>query len=87
MSCYYMQYFSDSDIFRIFPMVNFKDGVYFAMLFTLRESRRTSDPVLLRVRSKKTTTSPSDALTLKPSGFCNSWRADSEKGKYNETTT
>jgi len=33
-------------------MVNSKDGVYFAMLFTLWESRRTSDPALLRVRSK-----------------------------------
>ncbi|MDX2448184.1 MAG: hypothetical protein QNK29_13425, partial [Desulfobacterales bacterium] len=30
-----------------------KDGVDFAMLFTLRESRRTSDPVLSRVRGKQ----------------------------------
>jgi len=53
MSCYYIEYSIDSDIFWIFPQVNSKDGVYFAMLFTLRESRRTSDSVLLRVRSKK----------------------------------
>jgi len=54
-----------------FSQVNSNDGVYFAMLLTLRESRRTSDPALLRVRSKKTTTSPSDALALNLSGFCN----------------
>ena len=48
-----MQYRSDSAIAWIFLQVNSKDGVFFAMLFTLRESRRTSDPVLLRVRSKK----------------------------------
>ncbi|MCP4263134.1 MAG: hypothetical protein GY774_37340 [Planctomycetes bacterium] len=29
-----------------------KDGVDFAMLFTLRESRRTSDPVLSRDQGK-----------------------------------
>ncbi len=28
-------------------------GVDFAMLFTLRESRRTPDPALLRIRSKE----------------------------------
>jgi len=32
------------------PLVNSKDGVDFAMLFPLRESRRTSDSALLRVR-------------------------------------
>jgi hypothetical protein len=37
----------------ISPFVNSKDGVDVAMLFTLRESRRNSDPALLRVRSKK----------------------------------
>ena len=40
------------------PLVNSKDGVAqmiinAARLFTLRESRRTSDSVLLRVRSKE----------------------------------
>ena len=48
-----MQYLSDSAIAWIFPQVNSKDGVFFAMLFTLRESRKTSDPALLRDRSKK----------------------------------
>ena len=48
-----MQYRRDSAIAWIFPQVNSKDGVFFAMLFTLRENRRTSDPTLLRVRSKK----------------------------------
>jgi len=43
-----MQYGSDSAITWIFPQVNSKDGVFFAMLFTLRESRRTSDPALLQ---------------------------------------
>ena len=37
-----MHYRSNSALARIFPQVNFKDGVFFAMLFTLRESRRTS---------------------------------------------
>ena len=53
ISCNNSQYHSDSAIFWISLQVNSKDGIYFAILFTLRESRRTSDPVLLRVRSKK----------------------------------
>ena len=40
------------------PLVDSKDRVNFAMLFTLRESRRTPDPALLRVRSRLTTPSP-----------------------------
>jgi hypothetical protein len=43
-------------------------GVKFAMLFTFQESRRTSDPALSRDRNYSFTL---DALTLKPSGFCN----------------
>ena len=35
MSCYYMQYRRDIAIAWIFPQVNSKDGVFFAMLFTL----------------------------------------------------
>ena len=34
------------------PSVNSWDGIDFAILFTLRESRRTSDSALLRDRSK-----------------------------------
>ena len=45
---YYDPYHSEYTIFWISPIVNSKDGVDFAMLFTLRESRRTSDPVLSR---------------------------------------
>jgi len=35
MSCYYIQYGCDGAISQIFSQVNPKDGVYFAMLFTL----------------------------------------------------
>ena len=45
---YYKRYHSESTILWISPFVNSKDGVDFAILFTLRESRRTSDPVLFR---------------------------------------
>ncbi len=45
---YYSQYHSENTISWISPIVNSKDGVDFAMLFTLQESRRTSDPVLSR---------------------------------------
>ena len=36
MSCYYTQYHSDNAISWIPLLVNSKDGIYFAMLFTLR---------------------------------------------------
>ena len=42
----YNQYHSKTTIIRISPLVNSKDGTDFAMLFTLRESRRTTDPSL-----------------------------------------
>ena len=48
MICYYSQYNSENTISWIPPIVNSKDWVDFAKLFTLRESRRTSDPVLSR---------------------------------------
>ena len=54
----YIQYQNKITIFRISPPVDSKDGVYFAILFTLRESRRTSDPVLSRDCGKTTTASP-----------------------------
>jgi hypothetical protein len=53
MVSYYIRYNSESTILWISPLVNSKDGVDFAMLFTLRESRRTSDPVLSRIRGKR----------------------------------
>ena len=45
----YCQYHSKMTNSWIPPLVNSNDGVDFAMLFTLRESRRTSDSALLRV--------------------------------------
>jgi hypothetical protein len=40
----YDQYNGKTTICRISPSVNSRDGIDFAMLFTLGESRRTSDP-------------------------------------------
>ena len=52
--------------------MNSKDKVDFAMLFTLREIRKTSDPVFSRDRGNLTYYSFTlDALALKPSNFCN----------------
>jgi hypothetical protein len=53
MICNYWRYRSKMTTFWIPPLVNSKDGVFFAMLFTQGESRRTSDFALLRVRSKE----------------------------------
>jgi len=39
--------------FWLFPCMHSKDKVDFAMLFTLRESRRTSNPALSRVRGRQ----------------------------------
>jgi hypothetical protein len=49
-----------NDVFFIFhSLENLKDeGLFDAMLFTLRESRRTPDPVLPMDRSRFTTASP-----------------------------
>jgi len=55
---YYIQYHSEDTIFWISPIVNSKYGIDFAMLFTLRESRRTSDPVLPRDRGSRLQPSP-----------------------------
>ena len=49
----YYQYDSKTTNSWISPLVNSKDGVDIAMLFTRRESRRTSDSALLSVRSKE----------------------------------
>jgi hypothetical protein len=49
-----------------------KDSVQFALLFTLWENRRTSDSSLFRLRRKVGKYDFTlDALTLKPSDFCN----------------
>jgi hypothetical protein len=47
----YYRYDSKITNFWLSPLVNSKDGVDIAMLFTRRESRRTSDSALLRARS------------------------------------
>ena len=62
--CNNSQYHTDSTISWICLQVSFKDDVYFAMLFTLRESLRTLDSVLSRARSKPLRHHP--------------WRLDSE---------
>jgi len=49
MVLYYNQNHSEGTIFWISLLVDSKDGFDFAILFTLRESRRTSDPALSRV--------------------------------------
>ena len=51
------------------PLVNSKDGVDFTMLFTLRESLRTSDSVLLRVRSKELRLHPQTPWLWSPQAF------------------
>jgi len=53
MICYYREYHVDNGAFWMQPLVNSKDRVYFAMLFTLRESLRNSESALLRIRSKE----------------------------------
>jgi hypothetical protein len=52
MICYFDRYHGENINLWISPFVNSKDWINFAMLFTLRESRRTSDPVLSRNRGK-----------------------------------
>ena len=50
MVCYYNRYHGVNVILWISLLVNSKDKVEFAMLFTLLESRKTSGPVLSRDR-------------------------------------
>ena len=69
MTCYYIENCIDSGISWKFPQVNSKDGIDFAMLFTLRESRRTSDSALLRVRSKKLRLHPQTPWLWSPPAF------------------
>jgi len=68
----YTQNHSEITIFWMSLLVDTKDGIDFAMLFTLREGRRISDPVLFRRRRTVADYSFTlDALVLKPSGFYN----------------
>ena len=45
---YYNQYHSESTIFWISPFVNSKDGVDFAMFFTLETTRKAGGLQILR---------------------------------------
>lgn len=47
--CYYNPYYSESTSFWISPLVNSKEGVYFAMLFTLRLLQRWGNKDLIPV--------------------------------------
>jgi len=69
MACNYNQYLSKMTNSWILPLVNSKDGVDFAMLFTLRESRRTPDSALLRVRSKELRRHPQTPWLWSPPTF------------------
>ena len=60
----YKKYYRENITYWIFYYVNSKVVAVLALLFTLRESRRTSDPALPRDRGKQ--------LQLHP------WRLDSE---------
>jgi hypothetical protein len=50
---FYTKYHRESTILWISQFVDSKDGIDFAMLLTLRESRRASDPVLSRIRGSR----------------------------------
>ena len=45
---YHNRYYSKIKMLGMDQLVNPKDGIDFAILFTLQESRRTSDPALSR---------------------------------------
>ena len=70
---YYSQYHSEDTIFWISQIVNSKDGVDFAMLFTLKTTRKAGELQILCCQGIKVNdyNFTLDALALKPSGFCN----------------
>ena len=69
----YIQYQSKITIYRISPSVNSKDGIDFTMLFTLKTTRKAGGLQILRCQgiAAGNYNFTLDALTLKPSGFCN----------------
>ena len=73
MVCYYSQYHSEDTIFWISQIVNSKDGVDFAMLFTLKTKRKAGGLQILCCQGIKVADHDFtlDALALKPSDFCN----------------
>ena len=48
MVCYYNRYYSESTIFWISPFVNSKDLIDFALLFTLKTTRKAGGLQILR---------------------------------------
>jgi hypothetical protein len=81
MVCYYTRYHSESTIFWISPLVNSKDGVDFAMLFTLWASLSATTQQVGKAGGLHILCCQGfavadysftlDALALKPSDFCN----------------
>ena len=73
MFCNYNKYHSKSTNFRVSPLVNSKAGIDFATLFTLKTTRKAGGLQILRCQGIAVVkySFTLDALTLKPSGFCN----------------
>ena len=69
----YNQYHSKTTYFRISPSVNSKDGIDFAMLFTLKTTRKAGGLQILRCQgiAVGNFSFTLDAWPLKPSDFCN----------------
>ena len=67
------QYHSKTTNFRISPPVNLKAGIDFAMLFTLRTTRKGGELQILRCQgiAVGNYSLTLDVLILWPSGFCN----------------
>jgi len=78
---YDSQYHSEVTIFWIFQIVNSKDGVDFAVLFTLKTTRKAGRLQILCCQGIKVAdyTFTLDALALKPSDFCNFRETSAEK--------
>jgi len=73
MVCNLIRNRSKINIFRILPSVNSKDWIDFAMLFTLKTTRIAGGIQILRCQgiAVGNYSFTLDALTLKPSDFCN----------------
>jgi hypothetical protein len=72
MVCNYTQYHSKTTDFRISPSVKSKDETDFAMLFTLKTTRKAGGLQILRSQGIAVGNYgfTLDVWTLKPSGFC-----------------
>ncbi len=72
---YYIQYHGFSTSLWLSQLVNSKDGVDFAMSFTMKTKRKAGELQILCCQRIKVNdyNFTLDALALKPSGFCNVW--------------